>query len=61
MPPDQQWGRVQEDGTMTGITREVATRRVHFAIDEFTITGKEADKSVGVKIWVCILTTYSSK
>lgn len=49
MPPDQQWGRVQEDGTLSGITREVATRRVHFAIDEFTITGKEAHKSVDEK------------
>ncbi|KAK4313240.1 hypothetical protein Pmani_015417 [Petrolisthes manimaculis] len=38
VPPDQQWGGVQKDGTVTGITREIATRGAHLAIDEFTIT-----------------------
>lgn len=56
VPPDQQWGGVQEDGTVTGITGEIANRRAHFAIDEITITGKETHKSVGVyRLVDCIL------
>ncbi|KAK4313236.1 hypothetical protein Pmani_015413 [Petrolisthes manimaculis] len=38
VPPDQQWGGVQKDGTVTGIIREIATRGAHLAIDELTIT-----------------------
>ncbi|KAK4313216.1 hypothetical protein Pmani_015393 [Petrolisthes manimaculis] len=38
VPADGQWGGVQEDGTVTGMVGEVASRRAHFAIDEITIT-----------------------
>lgn len=40
IPADQQWGTVQKDGSVSGMVGEVAARRAHLAIDEFTITGR---------------------
>ncbi|KAK4313243.1 hypothetical protein Pmani_015420 [Petrolisthes manimaculis] len=38
VPSDQQWGGVQNDGSVTGMVGEVAARRAHLSINEITIT-----------------------
>ncbi|KAK4313239.1 hypothetical protein Pmani_015416 [Petrolisthes manimaculis] len=38
VPADKQWGVAREDGTVTGMVGEVASRRAHLAINELTIT-----------------------
>lgn len=40
VPDDNNWGTVYEDGTVTGMVGEVASRRAHLAITQITITGK---------------------
>lgn len=44
VPDDKNWGTVHEDGTVTGMVGEVASRRAHLAITLITITGKYIDR-----------------
>ena len=38
-PPDNSWGNLQPDGTITGMIGMAARQDAHFSIDEITITG----------------------